>query len=301
MKKAQIIVHGGAWNENDPDEIARHNQACQEAVEVGKKMLLEGASALETVEKVIQYLEDVPFLDAGTGAHLQLDGQARLDASIMTDDLRFGSVLQAERIQHPISLARKILEYGYHSIIGQPGVNILSKEEGFPSYDLTTKAELDFYYSFREQLQAAGEREMTYRQIVENYRESFKKRLGTVGCVVRDFAGKMAVGTSTGGLPVAYPGRVGDSGLPGGGTYCNEFGGVSCTGDGEKMMIICLAKAVVDGMENGLDAKQAADKGIAKLAKINGQGGVICIDANGKISSSFNTSFLAKAEAEIEQ
>lgn len=301
MKKAQIIVHGGAWNENDLDEIARHNKACQEAVEVGRKMLLEGASALETVEKVIQYLEDVPFLDAGTGAHLQLDGQARLDASIMTDDLRFGSVLQAERIQHPISLAKRILEYGYHSIIGQPGVNILSKEEGFPSYDLTTKDELDFFYSFREQLQAAGEREMTYRQIVENYRESFKKRLGTVGCVVRDFSGKMAVGTSTGGLPVAYPGRVGDSGLPGGGTYCNEFGGVSCTGDGEKMMVICLAKAIVDGMENGLDAKQAADKGIAKLAKINGQGGVICIDAKGKISSSFNTSFLAKAEAELEQ
>lgn len=299
MKKAQIIVHGGAWNENNPEEIARHNQACEQAVNLGKELLTQGASAVDTVEKVVSFLEDVPFLDAGVGAHLQLDGQARLDASIMTSDLRFGSVIQAEKLKNPIALARRILEYGYHGIITQPGVNILSREEGFPAYDLSTRDELDYYLSFRQALHDSGEREMTYKQIVEKYQAAFKKRLGTVGCIVRDFDGQIAAGTSTGGLPVAYPGRVGDSGLPGGGTYCNEFGGVSCTGDGEKIMLICLSKMVIDGIENGLTAKAAADKGIAKLAKINGQGGVICIDQNGNISSSFNTSFLAKAEAEI--
>lgn len=295
MMKAQIIVHGGAWNESDSAEIKMHDEACEQAAELGIKLLSEGKSALDTVEEVVKFLENVPFLDAGIGSNIQLDGTVRMDASIMTSDLQFGAALQIEMTQHPISVARKILDYGYHNILTQPGVNNFAREEAFPPCDMYTQKEMDEFMSYRKDVS----RIMTYKQLVINYREAFKKRLGTVGCVVRDQNGMIAAGTSTGGLVVAYPGRVGDSGLPGGGTYACKSGGASCTGDGEKIMLILLTKTVTDFMKNGLSAQEAAEAAIQELAEIKGQAGIICIDKDGNIGAFHNTSYMAFAQKTI--
>src|SRR5512141_2747884 len=101
---------------------------------------------------------------------------------------------------------------------------------------------------------------------------------GTVGAVAMDKGGNLVAGTSTGGTPNKYPGRVGDSPLIGCGTYAdNTLGAVSATGWGESLIKVVMAKTVADLMERfDCDAEKAAKQGIALLQKrVKGYGGVI--------------------------
>jgi beta-aspartyl-peptidase (threonine type) len=106
-----------------------------------------------------------------------------------------------------------------------------------------------------------------------------------------DKHGRLAAGTSTGGLKMNVPGRVGDSPIIGAGTYCSEYGGVSCTGVGEKIMVICLAKEVSNFFKYNPQktAADAARFGIQLLDRIKGRGGLICIDGRGRIGHAHNT------------
>src|SRR5260370_9136504 len=69
---------------------------------------------------------------------------------------------------------------------------------------------------------------------------------GRVGAVALDRDGGLFAATSTGGTCCKLPGRVGDSPLIGCGCYADvEAGGVSCTGYGEAIMQVVLAKTAV--------------------------------------------------------
>lgn len=68
-----------------------------------------------------------------------------------------------------------------------------------------------------------------------------------------DKNGNVACATSTGGITAKRPGRVGDSPIVGSGGYAdNETAAVSCTGHGESIAKVCLAKTVADGCGQGL-------------------------------------------------
>ena len=122
--------------------------------------------------------------------------------------------------------------------------------------------------------------------------------MGTVGAVAIDQTGNICAGTSTGGLVIDLPGRVGDTPLVGCGTYCNGVAGASCTGAGERIMQVVLAKKVVDLVNGGMSAQQAVEKGIEVLETVNGKGGVISIDQHGNIGYAFNTQRMTVAYIE---
>ena len=137
----------------------------------------------------------------------------------------------------------------------------------------------------------------TYEQIfhVDKYLKDNRYNLGTVGCVAMDAKGNIAAGTSTGGLKMNVPGRVGDSGIIGAGTYCSTFGGVSCTGHGEKILILVLGKQVVDYLKHNrsANAMEAAKYGIEELNSLPAAGGLICIDKDGNIGYGYNTKVMS--------
>ena len=132
-------------------------------------------------------------------------------------------------------------------------------------------------------------------------RQYFEKTQGcdTVGVVVMDFHKNIVVGTSTGGTPKKLPGRVGDSPLIGAGSYADNFcGGAASTGWGESLMKILLSKTSVDFMQQGMSAHDAANSSIDLLEKrVDGKGGVICIDFNGDPGFAYNTPYMARAIA----
>jgi beta-aspartyl-peptidase (threonine type) len=127
-------------------------------------------------------------------------------------------------------------------------------------------------------------------------RRAFARAHDTVGAVALDAAGDIAAGTSTGGTPHKLPGRVGDSPLVGSGYYADAtLGGASCTGWGEAIMRVVLAKSAVDQLR-GMGAQQAARWAVAHLrSRVDGLGGIIMVDRNGRLGYAHNTPRMAYA------
>jgi L-asparaginase / beta-aspartyl-peptidase len=257
---------------------------CRHALEIGWSILSGGGSAVEAVETVIGFFEDNPAFNAGTGSHLNLDGHVELDAIVMDGQtLRAGAVAAVSRIRNPIRLARRVLEASPHMMLVAAGAEQFAVEQGIPLCDpaelITEQARAEWLLC-RPQ---AGDRDIP---------PPFKST-GTVGAVALDQSGRLAAGTSTGGTPCKHAGRVGDSPLIGCGCYADaEAGGASCTGWGEAIMKIVMAKAAVDLLRDPLNFPvDAAAREAARLLKdaAHGTGGIILLDREGHPGFAFNT------------
>jgi beta-aspartyl-peptidase (threonine type) len=263
-----IIVHGGAGAIKD-ESLADRIEGCRGAALAGWKKIQGGGQALDAVESAVVWLENHPLFNAGTGSTLNCLGQVEMDAAIMDGaSLRAGAVAAVGRIKNPVRLARRVLEDGRHVLLAGEGALAFARAAGIP--------------------QCAPD-----SLIVAPEHKRWQEKHGTVGAVALDRGGSIAVATSTGGVFNKLPGRVGDSPLLGCGTYADEGGGVSCTGHGEAIMRVLLAKAALDFLHRGLDAPRAADEAIALLAaKTGGTAGLILIDRGGAIGYARNTSHM---------
>ena len=129
-----LAVHGGAWNVPDGD-VGPHREGVAEALVEGWSLLQAGSSALDVVEGVVRILEDNPTFNAGLGAHLNRERQVQLDASIMEGgDLEAGAVAALQRVRHPVSLARMVLEASPHVLM--VGAGATARVEAMDSMEL---------------------------------------------------------------------------------------------------------------------------------------------------------------------
>ena len=281
-----LVVHGGCGTPPAGEEGPRQ-AACERAADAGWAVLRGGGGALDAAEAAVRALEDEPLLNAGTGAYLQADGVARLDASIMSGDGRAGAVAQVPRLRHPVSLARYLLEQDAHVMLAGPEALALALRLGLETGVVATPAKIAYW---REHLDAACLR-LDYAAMAEAWRRENPRR-GTVGCVALDAEARLAAATSTGGTGQCFPGRVGDTPIIGAGTYCTPRVGVSLTGVGERIMVRLSAKRVADLVEAGRPLEEAAR---AALDEIGGGAGLIAIDAAGTIVDRRTTPFMAAA------
>lgn len=266
--RAAIIVHGGAGPIREP-ELPRRLEGCREAALAGWTVLKEGGSSLDAVERAVIALENNPLFNAGIGSTLTTHGQVEMDAAIMEGrELRAGAVAAVSGIKNPVQLARRILEDGRHVLLAGDGALAFARQVGVPECS-------------SEQL------------IAEAERKRWQEKHGTVGCVALDREGRFAAATSTGGMFGKLPGRVGDSALLGCGTYANYYGGISCTGHGEAIIRIVMAKTAAGYLEKGRDAPAAARMALATLEELDGsQGGLIIIDREGRFCYARNTAHM---------
>ncbi len=275
-----LIVHGGARDIPD-DAVEACQEGCRRALEAGWDVLEKGGTAVDAVEAAIVVLEDDPIFDAGIGSHLNRDGVVQLDAILMRGDtLKAGAVSAVERVRNPIRLARAVMEKSEHMMLVGPGAEQFAEENGLPLCD-------------PKELIVERER-MAWRHFREGLRP-LHKRGGTVGAVARDGLGLFAAGTSTGGTCCKFPGRVGDSSLIGCGCYAdNHAGAVSCTGYGEAIMKIVMAKTATDLMLRGKSAQEAAQEAVGILSERTGdRAGLIGIDRRGNLGFAHNTTRMA--------
>jgi beta-aspartyl-peptidase (threonine type) len=260
-----IIVHGGAGRVR-VEELPQRLEGCKEAALEGWRILQQGGSAVDAAEAAVVVLEDNPLFNAGTGSTLNSFGEVEMDAAIMEGEtLSVGAVAAVQRIKNPIKLARRVMEDRQHVLLVGEGARLFARQIGFPECSPDSL-------------------------IVESERKRWEEKHGTVGCVTFDNDGKIAVGTSTGGIFNKLPGRVGDSPLPGCGTYADEHGGISCTGQGEAIIRIVMAKSAVEFLKRGADPLSAANQALILLEqKTAGTGGLILIDRHGRIGYARNT------------
>jgi beta-aspartyl-peptidase (threonine type) len=291
MGKPSLVLHGGAWN-IPSSLVAAHRKGLRNAIATGWQVLLQGGSALDAVEKAIVVMEDDETFDAGRGSFLNAAGEVELDASLMYGKtFRAGAVAAVQNIRNPISLARTILERSEHVLLVGMGASRFALEQGMKlcgQDDLIIVRELERWRSLQ-------------RETGTSTKAAFRKKRrpgGTVGAVAVDRDGNVAAGTSTGGTPNKYPGRVGDTPLIGCGTYAdNMIGGASTSGWGEAMMEVVMAKTVVDLMDrNGRDPAKAVQEGLKILVrKADGFGGVIALNKDGDVGIAYNTPRMARA------
>ena len=286
-----LVVHGGAWDIPD-DLVDAHREGVHRALKAGWSILHKGGTAVDAVESAIMMLEDDDTFDAGRGSFINAAGEIELDASIMNGKtFRAGAVAAVQNVKNPIRLARKIMDESEHILLVGMGATRFAREHGVRTCgqdDLITNRELE---RWRE---AQGRKQ-------HSTRDAFRRKkvpVDTVGAVALDHFGNIASGTSTGGTPNKYPGRVGDSPLIGCGTYAdNTVGGVSTTGWGEAMIMVVMAKTVIDLMDrNGGDPDKAVHDGLKILErKADGYGGLIAINNEGRIGITYNTPRMARA------
>jgi beta-aspartyl-peptidase (threonine type) len=279
-----LVVHGGA-GDVAPERRPLHAAGCLRAAREGARVLAEGGSALDAVERAVRVLEDDPLFNAGTGACLNEEGRVELDASIMEGrGLRAGAVCALAGFAAPIAIARAALEDGRHVLYAAHGAARFAREKGFSPVDeaaLVTEAA-------RAALAAA-----------QQGQPATSWAGGTVGAVARDASGLTAAATSTGGMVNKRVGRVGDSPIVGAGTYADdEAGAVSTTGHGEGMIRLAVARSAVERMRAGSGAAEAARAIIAHLSERLGMtGGVIAIDREGRFGLSRSTATMSWAAA----
>lgn len=291
--KYALIIHGGCGQVNrfSKSQQQKFLKSLKKIINDGEKYLKSGKTAIETVEHCVRLLEDDPLYNAGRGSVLSSKGKIEMDASIMDGKkLQAGAVAGVSKIKNPVSLARKVMEHTRHILLIGSGARQFAKkmkaEEKPDSYFITE--------SRKKQLKDA----QTKQYIGLDHGSKKVQKTGTVGAVAMDHSGNIAAATSTGGLVNKKYGRIGDSALIGCGTYAdNQTCGISCTGIGEDFIRTSLAKYTSDLiLHKSYTAKQAAKAAIQYFTKsINGYGGFILIDHQGRIAEAFSTEGMIRA------
>ena len=259
----------------------------------GMDVLRRGGSALDAVEAAMRCCEDnLADHYVGTGGLPNAQGDVELDASLMVgSSRRFGAVGALRGYPNPVSVARAVLEQlPQHCLLVGAGAALFAQENGFPKGELLTDEARSLW---REQLLAAKvSTEDAARELgsVEGentaavagdrrYRAAaldLVRRLaphdgpwGTINIIALDASGEMCVAVSTSGYPFKYPGRVGDSAVPGAGNWCDlRAGGAACTGRGELSMRGGTARTVVELLAAGNDPAEACRLALAEAATL---------------------------------
>ena len=283
-----LLVHGGAWAIPD-DMVEAHLNGVRNAVAAGWRVLEKGGSALDAVEEAVVIMEDDEAFDAGRGSFLNREGKVQLDALIMEGaTLRAGGVGCVEHIANPVRAARKVLSESPHVYFVAEGAEKFAQEHGIA---LCRNEELIIPREV-ERLRALQANDSQQPEL-------FAPTIShdTVGAVALDASGNIAAATSTGGTLNKAPGRLGDSSLIGCGCYAdNQSAAVSTTGWGEPIMKLVLAKWAADRIASGNLPQWIAAEAMNYLKdRVNGHGGIILLDAQGRFGLAHNTPRMAWA------
>ncbi|GAA5222059.1 isoaspartyl peptidase/L-asparaginase family protein [Membranihabitans marinus] len=219
------------------------------------KILGSGGRSLDAVEKGVRIIEsDVNNQTVGIGGLPDRDGYVTLDACIMDETGNAGSVSFLQDIEHPISVARKVMEDTPHVMLAGAGALQYALESGFEKKSLLTDKSKAAWEKWKKK--------SDYKPIIniENH--------DTIGMIAMDSQGQLSGACTTSGLAYKMHGRVGDSPVIGAGLYVdNEVGAATATGMGEAVLKTCGSFLVVELMRQGLSPEQACKEAVLRIAK----------------------------------
>src|SRR5689334_15855942 len=301
MSKYTLVIHGGAGTilkeDMTPELEAAYMVGLESGLTAGYAVLQEGGTAINAVKAALVVLEDNMLFNAGRGSVFTKKGVQEMDAAIMDGaTLNAGSVASVRNVRNPIELAMEVMKNSNHVFLSGKGAMDYAIKQGI-------KLEPDEYFfsQFRyDQWKMIRDSDTysldhTHQQIEELMRD---KKFGTVGAVACDQEGNIAAATSTGGMTNKKYGRIGDSPIIGIGTYANDKTcAISCTGHGEPFIRCVAAYDVSCLMEyKGHTLREAMEIVVNdKLPKLDGEGGMIGVDAQGNYAMILNSAGMYRA------
>lgn len=270
---ATILVHAGAGPLGS--ELRAHRDEVTDTLvgvlnQAGER-LEAGQDAVAAVTQAVQEMEDCEHFNAGYGAALCSDGSVELSASLMRgDDQAAGGVAGLRLIRNPIRAAEIVLDSDQVLMIASRAdeLALARGAERWENSNFVTEKQ-------RARLLASPSTKPEDR--------------GTVGAVCLDSQGRLAAATSTGGVTGQPPGRVGDSPLIGAGTWADGWAAVSCTGEGEMFIRVGVARWLAAMVAQGTAIQTAAERALAEVGRLGGEGGLIALDREGRASLPFST------------
>ena len=262
------------------------------------EVLGNDGNALDAVERGVMVTENEINCCVGLGANPDRDGFVTLDASIMDHRFNCGSVAFLERIKHPISVARRVMEKTPHVMLAGSGAQQFAVAEGFVLEPQELSPDAKKAYSNwlkntqyepqinRENIQNRGHGPAAPAQINGEWNHD------TIGMVALDKEGRLAGSCTTSGMGFKMRGRIGDSPIIGAGLYVDgEVGACTATGQGEDVIRVAGSSSVVEYMRQGFGPELACQKVIERIVKIKGedakkiQVAFLAINKNGVVGS----------------
>ena len=259
------------------------------------EVLGKGGRALDAVEAGVRVTEASQNCCVGLGANPDRDGYVTLDACIMDEYANCGSVAFLERIKHPVSVARRVMEKTPHVMLVGSGAQQFALAEGFPleSAELSPEAKK----AYQEWLKKAEYKPVINVEKGKGHGPFAPAQLDngdwnhdTIGMVAMDAAGNVSGSCTTSGMGFKMRGRLGDSPIIGAGLFVdNEVGAATATGQGEDVIRMSGSHTVVELMRQGLSPEAACKKAVERIIKIKGekakeiQVGFIALNKKGEV------------------
>lgn len=291
MPVPAIAIHTGAGRKpRDPESSKAISEVISAALDAGMKAARTG-SALDMVVEAVKVLEDSGILNAGTGSTVDLTGSISMDAGVAYSKLgKAGAVAFVKYPKNPVVLARYVLENTDHVLVVGEAADRLAERLGLPRHPGVTERVKRMYEEAKRKILTGEIPQKFYSKSQQLWLKLFG--LGdTVGAVAVDSEHELAAATSTGGVFLKMPGRVGDSPIYGAGLYATSCGAASATGIGEYIIMFNLSLRVVDRMCGGKDPAIVSEEVMKEFTARFGAdtAGIIVIDRDGRAHGAYNT------------
>lgn len=231
--------------------------------------MLKGGSALDAVEKGINLIEEDPDnLTVGIGGLPDREGHVTLDACIMDQDSRCGSVMGLEHIVNVISVARKVMEKTPHVILVGDGALQFALDQGFTKTNLLTPKSEALWKEWLKTSKYQPKMNIENELYKKDPMPGGKDNHDTIGLIAMDARGNIAGGCSTSGMAYKMRGRVGDSPVIGAGLFVdNEIGAATSTGVGEEVIRCVGSHLVVELMRHGYTPENACKEAVMRIVR----------------------------------
>jgi N4-(beta-N-acetylglucosaminyl)-L-asparaginase len=240
-------------------------------------ILQSNGKAVDAVEAGALHIENEINCCVGLGGYPDRDGIVTLDACIMDHHANCGAVAGLERIKHPISVARKVMEKTPHVILVGNGAQQFALENGFPLESTALSGDAKHAYEdwlknseykpiINIENRPAGDGKKKNGPFAPAFFEDGSPNHDTMGLVALDNDGDLSGAVTTSGMAFKVHGRVGDSPIVGAGLFVdNEVGAATSSGVGEEVIRICGTHLVVEFMRRGFSPEQACKKAVQRI------------------------------------
>lgn len=264
----------------------------------GWKILSAQGSALDAIEAGGIYIENQNDCCVGLKGYPDRDGIVTLDACIMDQHSNCGAVAAIERIKHPISVARKVMEKTPHVLLAGAGAQQFAIENGFALE--STELSEDAKKAYTEWLKTSKYEPVINIENKKNgngpfappFFEDGTPNHDTMGMLALDGHSNLSGGVTTSGMAFKLHGRVGDSPIIGAGLFVdNEVGAATSSGLGEEVIRICGTHLVVEFMRQGYSPEAACKKAVLRIVNRNRQKakslqvGFVAINKKGQVGA----------------
>ena len=222
------------------------------------KVLSDGGKSIDAVEAGVKVTEaDITNRSVGIGGRPDREGHVTLDACIMDENSKCGSVACIEGIKHPISVARAVMERTPHVMLVGEGARDFAIEQGFEKYKTPIKEVKKDWKEWKKEK----------KELLKKPRINHENH-DTIGMLALDEFGNISGSCTTSGWAYKMHGRVGDSPIIGAGLFVdNEIGGATATGMGELVMKTLGSFLVVELMRNGKTPQQAVEEAVIRIVQ----------------------------------